>query len=155
MKLVQFQAHGKHIYCWSGNSKTKSKWKRFDISGVCRKFLWGIFIQWHMVVISIWCALFVTSQCDVIVLFPNQRFGEVCWHNMHIFLHPLPLLKAMCHCTEYKLSALQVRLSEENICNATTQQFITAKISDCAFKQGSKHTDQCVRAIYNCKMRLR
>jgi len=24
------------------------------------------------------CALFVTSQNDVIVLFPNQRFGEVC-----------------------------------------------------------------------------
>jgi len=36
------------------------------------------FIQWHRVVISIWCALFVTSQNDVIVLFPNQRFGEVC-----------------------------------------------------------------------------
>jgi len=39
----------------------------------------------------------------------------------------------MCHYTEYKLSALQVRLSEENKLNATTQQFI----------------------IYNCKMRLR
>ena len=36
------------------------------------------FIQWHRVVICIWCALFVTSQFDVIVLFPNQRFGEVC-----------------------------------------------------------------------------
>jgi len=32
----------------------------------------------------------------------------------------------MCHCTEYKLSALQVRLSEENKLNATTQQFTTA-----------------------------
>jgi len=38
----------------------------------------------------------------------------------------------MCHCTEYKLSALQVRLSEENKLNAATQQFITAKISGCA-----------------------
>jgi len=44
----------------------------------------------------------------------------------------------MCHCTEYKLSALQVRLSEENNLNATTQQFITAKISDCTLKQGSE-----------------
>jgi len=43
----------------------------------------------------------------------------------------------MCHCTEYKLSALQVRLLEENTPNATTQQFITAKISGCALKQGS------------------
>ena len=44
----------------------------------------------------------------------------------------------MCHCTEYKLSALQVRISEENKINATTQQFITAKISGCVLKQGSK-----------------
>ena len=28
--------------------------------------------------------LFVTSQHDVIFTFANQRFGEVCWHNMHI-----------------------------------------------------------------------
>ena len=44
----------------------------------------------------------------------------------------------MCHCTEYKLSALQVRISEENKLNATTQQFITAKISDCVLKQWRK-----------------
>ena len=44
----------------------------------------------------------------------------------------------MCHCTEYKLLALQVRLSEENKVNATLKQFITAKISGCALKQGSK-----------------
>jgi len=37
----------------------------------------GGFIQWHMVVICIWGALFVTSQFDVICMFPNQRFGEV------------------------------------------------------------------------------
>jgi len=43
----------------------------------------------------------------------------------------------MCHCTEYKLSALQVRLSKKNKLNATTQQFITAKLSGCALKQGS------------------
>jgi len=36
------------------------------------------FIQWHTVVICIWCALFVTSQFDVILMFPNQRFGEFC-----------------------------------------------------------------------------
>ena len=46
----------------------------------------------------------------------------------------------MCHYTEYKLSALHARLSEENKLNATTQQFITAtaKISGCALKQGSE-----------------
>jgi len=28
--------------------------------------------------------MFVTSQYDVILTFANQRFGEVCWHNVHI-----------------------------------------------------------------------
>jgi len=40
----------------------------------------------------------------------------------------------MWHCTEYKLLAVQVRLSEENKLNATTQQFITGKISGWALK---------------------
>ena len=44
----------------------------------------------------------------------------------------------MCHCTENKLSALQLTISEENKLNATTQQFITAKISGCALKQRRK-----------------
>ena len=44
----------------------------------------------------------------------------------------------MFHCTAYKPSVLQVRLSEENKLNATTQQFITANMSGCVLKQGSK-----------------
>jgi len=45
------------------------------------------FIQCHMGVIYIWCALFLTSQIDVIFMFPSidvifmfpdQRFGEIC-----------------------------------------------------------------------------
>jgi len=60
----------------------------------------------------------------------------------------------MCHCTEYKLPALQVRLSKKNKLNATTQQFITTKISDCALKQGSETHSSYVRAIYNCKIEL-
>jgi len=35
----------------------------------------GVLVQGHMVVI---CALFATSQFDVISMFSNQRFGEVC-----------------------------------------------------------------------------
>jgi len=100
-----------------------------------------------MVVICIWYPLFVTSQFDVIFMFPNQRFGKVSGHNMRILLSALPLF--------YKLSALQVRISEENKHNATTQHFKTGKISGIALKQGSKNTHQCVRAIYDCKMRLR
>ena len=44
----------------------------------------------------------------------------------------------MHHCTEYKLSALQSRISEETTINAMTKQFLTAKISGCTLKQGSK-----------------
>jgi len=49
----------------------------------------GCFYQWPMVVICILCSLFVTSQFDVIFMFPTQRFGEVCWHDMHILLRAL------------------------------------------------------------------
>jgi len=94
----------------------------------------GGFIQWLMVVICIWCALFVTSQFEVIFIFLNQRLGQVCWHNMHALLrHTFPCF--MCHCTECKLSALRIRISEENKLNATIQQLITAKITGCTLKQ--------------------
>jgi len=106
------------------------------ISVVRRKFSWEGFIQWHMLVICIWCALFVTSQFNVIALFPNQRFDQACWHNMHVFLY-VHSPYFMCHWTEYKLLELQVRLLEENTPNATKQQFVTAIISCGALKQGS------------------
>ena len=47
-------------------------------------------------------------------------------------------LKFMRHCTAYKLSALQIRISGEHTPNPTTQQFITVKVSGCALKQRSK-----------------
>jgi len=64
----------------------------------------------------------------------------------------------ICHWTEYKLSALQVRISEENTLNATTQQFITARISGCVLKQGSKtHSSnlqlQNEAALMSCRIR--
>jgi len=55
------------------------------------------FIHWHMLVICIWCALFVTSQFDVTFMFPNQRFGDVFWHDLHILLHALPLFFVSLH----------------------------------------------------------
>ena len=69
-------------------------------SGVHRKFSWaGSFSgMW-------WSLALVCAVCDVTlitVLFPNQHLGEVCWHNMHIFQHPLPYF--MCHCTELNTS---------------------------------------------------
>jgi len=130
-----------------------------------KKLLMGGFIQWHVVVICIWCPLFVTLQFDVIFMFPNQLFGEVFWHNMRFLLHALPLIytsqfdvtfvfpnqlfgEVFWHKMHILLHALPLicvslnwtisapgRISEEN---ATTQQFITAKIWGCALEQGSE-----------------
>jgi len=50
----------------------------FRAVAYAENFHGGGFTQWHRVVICIWCAVLVTSQFDVIVLFPNQRFCEVC-----------------------------------------------------------------------------
>jgi len=48
---------------------------------------------------------------------------------------PLPLRTPL---LKYKLPAFPARISEENIINTTTQQYISAKISGCTLKQGSK-----------------
>jgi len=71
----------------------------------------------------------------------------------------------MCHnCTEYELSALQVMISVEYKLNVTTQQFMIAKISGCALKQGSKtHSSlrqgnlqlQNQAALMSCRIRAR
>jgi len=61
-----------------------------------------------------------------------------------------------------QLSALQARISEEFTLTATTQQFITAKISDATLKQGNKtHSSlrqrnmqlQNETALMSCRMR--
>jgi len=120
----------------------------------------GRLIQWHMVVNYSWRALFVASQFDVIFMFPNNVLAK-CVNIICVFFYTHSLY-FMCHCIEYKLSALQARISEENTINVTTQQFITAKISGCALKQGSK-TDSSLRqsnlqlqnqaALMSCRIR--
>jgi len=68
----------------------------------------------------------------------------------------------LCHWTDYTLSALQVRMLGEHTLNATTQQFITAKTSGCALKQGRKtHSSlrqcnlqlQIEAALVSCRIR--
>jgi len=81
-----------------------------------------------MVVICIWCALSVTSQFDNLMSFPcfqtNVLAKFVDIKCIFLYIHSLYFI---CHCTEYKLSAVEVRLSEKNKFKATTQQFISAK----------------------------
>ena len=113
-----------------------------NCSVVRRKFSWRGLIQWHVVAICIWCARFVKSQFDVIFIFQTNILAKFVDIIGIFFLTHSPYF--MCLCTEYILSALQCRISEENKLNATTQQFITAKISVCVLKQCRKtHSSLC------------
>ena len=71
------------------NSLWYNQWRTQKI------FMGGVLVQGHMVVICIWCALFVTSQFDVMSMFPYQRFGEVCWHNNAYFSTRTPLISCV------------------------------------------------------------
>jgi len=60
---------------WSKKNAAK---ERLSFSGVRRKFSWGrvwFRVIWWSFVFGV---LFMTSQFDVISMFPNERFGEVC-----------------------------------------------------------------------------
>jgi len=61
-----------------------------DTRGVCL-IVWpppnSSIEQWRMLVINCGYTMLVTSKYDVVFTFANQRFGEVCWHNMHSILH--------------------------------------------------------------------
>jgi len=103
-----------------------------------------------MVVINIWCAVFMTSQLTSRSCFQTNVWAKF-FDIIRIFFY-IHSLYFGCHCTEYKLSAPQVRISVENNLNAATQQFITAKISGCALNQGIKiHSSmrQCNSQLQN------
>jgi len=105
-------------------------------SRVRKKFLWGVSfrgIWWSFVfgVRCLWCHNLTSYLC-----FQTNVFAKFVDPICIFFYMHSPCF--MCHCTGYKLSVLQVTISEENKLNATTQQFIIAKISGCALKQGSK-----------------
>jgi len=78
-----FQVQFSKLYYRTALLQKMHIYKKLNIADLqsvayAENFHWGGFIQWHMVVIYIWCALFVTSQFEVIFMFPNQRFGKVC-----------------------------------------------------------------------------
>jgi len=102
--------------------------REFSFSGIWWSFVFGVRFLWRHCLTSNSCfqTYVLEKFVDIIGIF-------FCSHSPHV----------MCHCTEYKLSPLQVTISEENKLNATTQQFIIAKISGCVLKQGSKtHSSQ-------------
>jgi len=91
--------------------------------------VWFMVVWWPFVfgVRCLWLHNFTSLPCFQTNIL--AKFVDIIC--IFFYIHSLYF---MCHCTEYKLSALQVRLSKKNKLNATTQQFITAKISGCALK---------------------
>ena len=114
-------------------------------SGVRRKFSWGFhsvayggYLYFVCVVcdVTIWCRIHVSKPT-----FWRRFLTQYAYSSTRTLL--------VCYCTECKLSALQVRISEEDSLNATTQQFKTPKISGLALKQGSKTHSSLSQNIYN------
>jgi len=107
-----------------------------EVSGARRKFSWrgsfsGISWPFSFSVRSLWRHNLTSYSC-----FETNVLAK-CADIIGIFFYT-PSPYCMCHCTRYKISALQVGISDENKLSPTTQLFITAKISGCALKQGSK-----------------
>jgi len=96
-----------------------------SFSGIWWSFVFGVLSLWRHNLTS--CSCF---QADVLARFADI-IGTLFYKHSPYFV---------CHCTENKLSALQVTISTENKLNATTQQFITAKISGSTLKRGEWNT---------------
>ena len=84
-----------------------------------QKFCMGGFIQWLMVakfgVRSLW-----RHNLKSYLIFQSNDLAKFVDVICMLFYHThSPYF--MCHCTEYKLSAIKVRISEENKLNSTTR----------------------------------
>jgi len=142
---------GKLVQCKSHLQKTKNTSEpqnRFVVSTQWRtqKIFMGVsFIGiWWLFVFGMGCLWrynLTSYSC-----FQTNVLAEFVYTTCIFFHTHSPYF--MCYCTEYKLSALQVRISEENALNATTQQLITAKISGRVLKQGSKTHPSLCQSIY-------
>ena len=85
-------------------------------------FVFGVHCLWRHNLTS--CPCFQTNVL--------AKFVDIVCIFFYIHSHYI------CRCTGYELSALQVTLSGKNKLNVTTQQFITAKITGYALKQGNE-----------------
>ena len=80
-------------------------------------------------------SLFMTSQLDVIFMFPNQRFGEVCWHNAYSSTCTLRISCVITLHINYHRSKLGYW---KKIHSTLRRSSSNCKISGCVLKQGSK-----------------
>ena len=95
----------------------------FSFSGIWWLFLFDVRCTWRHNLTSFSC-----FQTNVLAKFVDIICIFFYTHSPYF----------MCHCIEYKLSTLQVRISGEDTPNATPLQVISAKISGCALKQWNK-----------------
>ena len=85
----------------------------------------------------------VYALCDVTILRhihvskPTAWRSLTCWH-MHILIHVLTPLILCVNALNINYQRSKLGYHRKIDLTATTQQFITAKISGCALKQGSK-----------------
>ena len=99
--------------------------------------------QQRMVVMVTRYTLFATSWYDVIFAFVYQRFGEVCWRNLHIILHALSLVVVVQCVTGININYISASSSETGE-KHSNQRYnaaiytVTAKISGNALKDGSR-----------------
>ena len=110
-------------------------------SSICRKFSWGVSfsgIQWSFAfgVRSLSRHNLMSYSC-----FQTKAFTKFVDTICTFFYTHSPF--NLCHCTEYKPSALEVMTTEENKLNATKQQFIIAKISGYASHGSKTHSSLC------------
>jgi len=75
-------------------------------------------------------------------MFANQRFGEVCCHNMQTILHALSLLVVARRVTVININyELQISRPEQNTALiAKTEQFMTAKKRQRVIQGSRKHS---------------
>jgi len=102
-----------------------------------------------MVVICIWCALFVASQFDS--CFQTNVLAK--------FVDIICIFSTSTSLILYVIALNINHQCSKAVEEKQTQRYDTAvhncKISGCALKQGIETHSSYVRAIYNCKIRLR
>ena len=118
---LSFIACSSHIYVWCCSSRTSGSWWITQSTQHRRRGC----NSGHLYLVCLWRHNLTAYSC-----FQNKVLAKFVDTICIIFYTHCPY--CMRHCTEYKLSAFQVRIAEESILNATTQQFITAKISGAA-----------------------
>jgi len=95
--------------------------------------------------LGIWWSSVCGVRCLCVFMYPNQRFGEVCGHNMHILLHAnaLPYFMILC-VIALNLNCQCSKLGYRRKLNSMLHRSSKLQNFDCVLKKGSKtHSSLC------------